>query len=130
MRRARRPAGPSSWRQRRRTAVALLFFGVLAGGACTQAMLRVVQEEAEVVQLAHELLKEESKVLKVCGWAGGRASGRASGWAGGRAGGRLGGWVGGWVQPLVPSPCLALAPHCCRDASLRGCWAASCRGSS
>ncbi|GAB4819563.1 hypothetical protein N2152v2_006609 [Parachlorella kessleri] len=56
--------GPSTWRQRRRLAAALLLFGALAGGACTQAMLAAVQEEAEVVQLAHELLKEETKVMK------------------------------------------------------------------
>ncbi|KAL4527497.1 hypothetical protein Ndes2526A_g08720 [Nannochloris sp. 'desiccata'] len=49
------------WRQRRRAAAVLLLFGLIAGVACTAALLTSIQEEAEVVQLAQEIAKEEKK---------------------------------------------------------------------
>lgn len=56
--------GSPRWKQRRRMAVALLLFGVLAGVGCTRALVASIQEEAEVVQLAQELVREEAKVMR------------------------------------------------------------------
>ncbi|PSC69840.1 divinyl chlorophyllide a 8-vinyl-chloroplastic isoform A [Micractinium conductrix] len=54
--------GTNAWRQRRRMAGALLLFGCLAGVLCTQALVVSIREEHEVVQLAQELVREETKV--------------------------------------------------------------------
>eukprot|EP00887_Chlorella_sp_A99_P002617 scaffold6.g2617.t1 len=56
--------GSPLWRQRRRMAAALLVFGVAAGLLCTHALVTSIQEEAEVVQLAQELVREETRVMK------------------------------------------------------------------
>ena len=56
--------GSRLWRQRRRMATALLLFGVAAGFMCTHALVTSIQEEAEVVQLAQELVREEERVVK------------------------------------------------------------------
>jgi sodium-coupled neutral amino acid transporter 10 len=37
----------------------LLIFGVVAGVACTDAIMSAVQEEAEVVQLAQQLVAQK-----------------------------------------------------------------------
>ncbi len=49
------------WRQRRHAAAVLLIFGLVSGVACTGALLTSIREEAEVVQLAQEIVKEEKK---------------------------------------------------------------------
>ncbi|PRW56400.1 divinyl chlorophyllide a 8-vinyl- chloroplastic [Chlorella sorokiniana] len=56
-------SGSATWRQRRRMAGALLLFGCVAGVLCTHAIMLSIQEEAEVVQLAQELVREETKVV-------------------------------------------------------------------
>ena len=56
--------GSPRWKQRRRMAAFLLLFGVLAGVGCTRALVASIQEEAEVVQLAQELVREEAKVMR------------------------------------------------------------------
>lgn len=56
--------GSPLWRQRRRMAGALLLFGLAAGLMCTHALVASIQEEAEVVQLARELVREEARVVR------------------------------------------------------------------
>lgn len=56
--------GTNAWRQRRRMAGALLLFGCMAGVLCTHALVVSIQEEHEVVQLAQELAREETKVAE------------------------------------------------------------------
>jgi sodium-coupled neutral amino acid transporter 10 len=54
------PQSQRKWVWRRRAAVALLVFGVVAGVACTDAILGAVKEEAEVVQLAQQLVVQQT----------------------------------------------------------------------
>ncbi|KAL4442083.1 hypothetical protein ABPG77_011344 [Micractinium sp. CCAP 211/92] len=56
--------GTDAWRQRRRMAGTLLLFGCMAGVLCTHALVVSIQEEHEVVQLAQELAREETKVAE------------------------------------------------------------------
>jgi hypothetical protein len=55
-------SAPQSWKRQRKTAIALLLFGLIAGVACTRALIVAIREEAEVVELVQELVKEEKKV--------------------------------------------------------------------
>lgn len=56
-------SAPQSWKRQRKMAIALLLFGLIAGVACTQALIVAIREEAEVVELVQELVKEEKKIV-------------------------------------------------------------------
>lgn len=55
--------GSKQWHRQRRMATALLVFGLLAAVACTGALVASIQEEAEVAELAHALVKEDKKAM-------------------------------------------------------------------
>jgi amino acid permease len=55
-------SAPQNWKRQRKMAIALLLFGLIAGVACTRALIVAIREEAEVVELVQELVKEEKKV--------------------------------------------------------------------
>ena len=58
------PQVRSEWSWRRRKAIALLIFGVIASIASTDAILSAVQEEAAVVELAQQLVAHEVVVVE------------------------------------------------------------------
>ena len=51
------------WVFRRRTAVALLIFGIVSGVSCTAAIFSSIKEEAAVVSLVRKLVKNEEAIL-------------------------------------------------------------------
>ena len=51
------------WRRYQQAAAVLFIFGIVSGVACTGALVVTIQEEAEVVQLAQQIVKEEQKVV-------------------------------------------------------------------
>lgn len=50
------------WVWRRRKAMLLLCFGIIAGLACTDAILSAVQEEATVVSLTQKLVAQKATI--------------------------------------------------------------------
>ena len=81
----------------------------------------VVQEREVPTSLLHR-----GDLLKVGGWAGGRAGG----WVGGRVGGWMSGWVGGWLagrQLLKGGNCWWKHVRCPRHATNAAHHAARCR---